>query len=129
MALLESLRRDGYAAREVDNRLRVAPASSLTPELRQAITTHTAALLAALAAHKKELLPAARLRAQVEARQARIREYLRGLSPEEITALQDEIDERRAILEYDGGCEREAADYWAEPLTLLARLGIAPEFF
>ena len=129
MRLFDELQAAGFALKADNGRLLVAPVSRLTTGQRERIGAQRDELLAALAARKKELLPAARLHAQVEARQPRIREYLRGLSPEEITALQDEIDERRAILEYDGGCEREAADYWAEPLTLLARLGIAPEFF
>lgn len=48
MAALDCLRRVGLVAEAVDGKLRVSPAERITPEVRQYIITHRAALLAEL---------------------------------------------------------------------------------
>lgn len=54
MPALDYLSRAGLVAEAVDGKLRVAPAERITPEARQYIITHKAALLAELSTHKTD---------------------------------------------------------------------------
>ena len=119
-AFLEHLQGDGFTLSVNQSRLRVAPVSSLTPELRAGIVAHKAALLRLLAAPK----PAEPNAEQYAVWRKQIMDGLRQLRDHdqaEFYALCEEIEERSAIMEFDGGLDRAEAERRAEWETLWLR--------
>ena len=92
-AFLEHLQGDGFTLSVNQSRLRVAPVSSLTPELRAGIVAHKAALLRLLAAPK----PAEPNAEQYAFWREQIMDGLRRLRDHdeaEFYALCEEVEER-----------------------------------
>ena len=119
-ALLERMRGDGFTVSVNQSRLRVAPVSRLTPELRAGVVTHKAELLRLLAAPNTGEPNAE----QYAAWQTQIMGGLRRLRDHdeaEFYALCEEVEERAGIMEYDGGLDLAEAERQAEWLTLWLR--------
>lgn len=106
--LIENLRAKGFALELRNGRLAVKPKDKLTSEMRFNIANNKADIITLL---------------RFELHSDEIRLMLSEINKTDTDALiqlQDETEERTAILEFDAGLSRQDADIKAEVLTVLA---------
>jgi hypothetical protein len=104
--LLSDLRGQDFTVALLEGRLAVKPKERLTDELRFAIREHKVALL---------------LELEFEENETKIKTMLREVSKNEAAwlELEAQIEERAAIMEFDGLIDHDEANTRAELLTLL----------